>query len=49
MDHLIPTIDRDRKLISFNLNGKRVFWMSQSRWERLKSDVDRKIATSHRF
>ncbi len=49
MDHLIPAIDRKRKLVVFNLNGKRVFWMSQTRWERLKNDIDRKIASSHRF
>jgi len=42
-------IDRKRKLIAFFLNGKRVFWLHQERWERLKNEVDRKIASSHRF
>jgi len=49
MDHLVPKIDRERKLIAFYLNGKRLFWMRLERWERLKKDVDRKIASSHRF
>ena len=42
-------IDRKRKLIAFYLNRKRVFWLHQERWERLKNEVDRKVAHSHRF
>ena len=42
-------IDRKHKLIVFELNGKRVFWLHQERWERLKNEVDRKVASSHRF
>lgn len=42
-------IDRKRKLIAFHMNGKRIFWMHQERWERLKKEVDQKIASSHRF
>jgi len=49
MDHLTVKIDRERKLIAFYLNGKRLFWMRLERWERLKKDVDRKVISSHRF
>ena len=47
--HLVVRINREKKLIAFYMNGRRVFWMHLERWERLKQEVDGKVARSHRF
>jgi len=43
-------IDRKRKLIAlYHKDGKRFIWLHLETWQKLKDEVDRKIAHSHRF